>query len=358
MKIGGIDLEKRMILAPMAEITDAPFRKIAKEFGAGLTFTQMVSAKGIIENQFNSLRYLAFNKNEKPIGVQLLGNDPHLLHIAVKEIKNLKPDLIDINCGCPVKKVCDLKMGANILENPILLGKLVNNMVSAAGNIPVSVKLRLGKDRKNINVLENAKAAKDNGAYAVIVHARAAVDRYNSEAEWNWIKKIKDEVNIKVIGNGSIFSPQDALKLKQETGCDSVMAARGALGNPFIFKRFNALVETGIDPGPPKPEDSLKTALRHIKFLRMEYADNEALRRSKKQLIWYFLYYQGINHLIEKIFSFKDFDHLEEYLREHVEKIKTEKYNKIDLKKISARFQNRVSFWLDPNKEEMLQSIL
>ncbi len=358
MNIGGIDLDKKIILAPMAEITDAPFRKIAKKFGAGVTFTQMVSAKGIIENQFNSLRYLAFNKKEKPIGVQLLGNDPHYLHLAVKEVKNLKPDLIDINCGCPVKKVCNLKMGANILENPSLLGKLVDNMVSAAGGIPVSVKLRLGKDRQNINVIETARAAKDNGAYAVIVHARAAADRYNSDPEWHWIKRIKDEVDINVIGNGSIFSPKDAIKMKEETGCDSVMAARGALGNPFIFKRYNALMETGVDPGPPKPEDSLNTALWHIKLLRQEYADPEALRRSKKHLIWYFLGYQGIDHLIDRIFSFEDFDLLEEFLHEHVAKIRNEKYHKIDLKKIKAKFRNKVSFWLDQNKVEMLQSIV
>jgi tRNA-dihydrouridine synthase B len=159
MKIGNVDLGHKLILAPMADITDSSFRTIAKKNGAGLTFTQMVSAKGVVNNNFDTLRLLVFSRSEKPIGVQLLGNNPEYLSGAVKELIKLKPDLIDLNCGCPVDKVTKYNMGADLLDDPKQIGKLVNSMVKVSEGVPISVKVRLGRDKKKINIIDNAKAA-------------------------------------------------------------------------------------------------------------------------------------------------------------------------------------------------------
>lgn len=345
MKLGSLDLGKKLFLAPMADISDAPFRKLAKEFGAGLTFTQMVSAKGVINNDFDSLRLLAFPRSEKPIGVQLLGNDPDLIKNAVKEITRYQADVIDLNCGCPVSKVTKHKMGASLLNDPRHLGKIVKAMVEGANGVPISIKIRLGRDRKNINVLENAKAAEDNGASMVIIHARTRVDRYFDNPQWEWIARVKEKMSIPVVGNGSLFEPQDVKRMIKETGCDSAMIARGALGNPFIFQRFNSLIETGVDPGPPTLEMIEKIAIMHAQMLIKEYGDIVAVNKAKKHIIWYFRNYDGMNNILEKIFSFNDISELIEYISEHVQKIKEGFYPSIDRAYIDQLFNEKVQFW-------------
>jgi tRNA-dihydrouridine synthase B len=245
MKIGNLDIGKKAILAPMAEVTDAPFRQICREHGAGLTFTQMVSAKGVVENAFATLKVLAFSQSEKPIGVQLLGSDPEYIAKAIHELHSFKPDLIDLNCGCSVPNVCRIGLGASILDKPDLLEKLVKTMVKAAGKIPVSVKIRVGGDRQHVTLMRNAKIIEDNGASLITVHARFRSDSYKQEADWSWIGKVKEAVSIPVVGNGSLFEPEECLRMMNQTGCDSVFIARGALGNPFIFSRLNAMLSTG-----------------------------------------------------------------------------------------------------------------
>ncbi|MBU2493858.1 MAG: tRNA dihydrouridine synthase DusB [Bacteroidetes bacterium] len=351
MKVGNIDLGEKLFVAPMADVSDHPFRIIAKEFGAGLTFTQMVSARGVIENDFGTLRRLVFSRNEQPVGVQILGNNPVILKNAVKELVKYSPDLIDLNCGCPVSKVTKHDMGASLLDDPKLIGKLVKSMVEGANGVPISIKIRLGKDKKNINVLDNAKAAEDNGASLIIVHARTKIDRYSENPDWEWLKKVKDNISIPVIGNGSVFEPEDIVKMKIDTGCDSVMVARGALGNPFLFERYNSIVEKGFDPGEPDIIKVRDTAIRHIKLLVRDFGENNALDRIKKNVVWYFRKYNGINNFLDNIFSFKDSASVINFIYEHSEKIINNYFPEEDLINVHKKFENKVLFWLAEEKE-------
>ncbi|MFA7227904.1 MAG: tRNA dihydrouridine synthase DusB [Melioribacteraceae bacterium] len=346
MKVGNLDIGNKLFLAPMAEVTDSSFRKICKEYGSGITFTQMVSAEGVIKNNFETLRHFSFNRSEKPIGVQVLGNDPGILFEAAKEISKHRPDLIDLNCGCPVEKVCSKNMGSALLDDPKTIGKLVRKMVDGANGVPVSVKIRLGKDKTRINVLDNARAVQENGASLIFVHARTRADKYDTDADWNWLKKVKEELSIPVVGNGSLFSPHDVKEMLDFTGCDSAMIARGALGNPFIFSRFNRLMETGKDPGEPDSTVVLKTVLQHINNLESEFGELLALDKAKKHSIWYFKYHSGVKFLLDRVFSIKNLNDLRQLIREHADKILHTPINIDEHAIIHKKFQRKVLFWL------------
>lgn len=279
MQVGKLNVDSNAFLAPMAEITDYAFRTIAKKYGAGLTFTQMVSAEGVIKNNFDTLRFLTFSRKEKPIGVQLLGKEPDIVGKAVAELVRFNPDVIDLNCGCPVEKVYANKMGAYLLTHPDELGKIVKEMVKNSSGIPISVKIRLGpKDR--VNVLENAKIIEDNGASVIIIHARKRADRYDVDPEWEWIAKVKDQVKIPVVGNGSVFDAEDAINMMNETKCDAVLVGRGALGNPFIFKQIEELKKG--NKYIPTIEEIKTVAIEHVELLRREQGFDVHLDRAKK----------------------------------------------------------------------------
>ncbi|MEW6702919.1 MAG: tRNA dihydrouridine synthase DusB [Bacteroidota bacterium] len=346
MKVGKLDIGKKLFLAPMAEVTDSSFRKICKEHGVGLTFTQMVSAQGVIRNNFETLRHFSFSRTEKPIGVQVLGNDPDTVGAAAKEISKMNPDLIDLNCGCPVDKVCSKNMGASLLDDTKTIGKLVHKMVEGSNGIPISVKLRLGRDKSHINIVKNAKAVEANGGSLIFVHARTRADKYDNDADWLWLKKVKEAVNIPVVGNGSIFTPHDVEEMIDLTGCDSAMIARGALGNPFIFSRFNTLIETGTDPGEPNPAVVRNTVLKHINNLENEFGELIALDKAKKHSIWYFKNHSGVEFLLDKIFSIKNLNNLRSLINEHAESILQSPYDPDGLADIHKKFQKKVLFWL------------
>jgi tRNA-dihydrouridine synthase B len=354
MKIGNLDIGNKLFLAPMAEVTDSSFRRIAKENGAGLTFTQMVSALGVIQNEFETLRYLSFNKSEKPIGVQILGSDPGIIAEAVSEISKLKPDLIDLNGGCPVDKVTSYKMGSALLEDTNTIGTIVKRMVDSANGVPISVKVRLGKDRNSINILDNAKEIEANGASLIFVHARTRSDKYEIEADWQWLKLVKENLKIPVVGNGSIFTPSDAKEMMNQTGSDSVMVARGALGNPFIFSRFNSLVEKGIDPGSPNIELVKHTVLKHLEYLEKEYGEILAIDKAKKQAIWYFKDHPGIERFLEKVFTTKNLESLRSLVKEHTEEIIKGSFKTSTLSEINKKFKKKVLFWLTEESIEAL----
>lgn len=354
MKIGNLDIEKKLFLAPMAEVTDSSFRKIVKEHGAGVTFTQMVSAQGVITNNFETLRLLSFSRDEKPIGVQVLGNQPDILGEAVKEIIKLKPDLIDINCGCPVDKVVSNNMGSALLEDSKAIGKIVRRMVDSSGGVPISVKLRLGKDKNNINILDTARTAEENGASLLFVHARTRADKYESEPNWEWLKIVKEKVSIPVIGNGSIFTPQDAKEMIDLTGCDSVMVARGALGNPFIFDRFNKLISEGVDPGLPSVETVKNVLLKQILLLEKEIGEPVCLDKAKKHSIWYFRFYPGIDQFLEKVFSLSDLSSIRNLIEDHTQNILKGNFTNTRLSDINMKFKKKVLFWLTDENVEVL----
>ncbi|MCF8261354.1 MAG: tRNA dihydrouridine synthase DusB [Melioribacteraceae bacterium] len=351
MKIGNIDLGAKQLLAPMAEVTDTPFRTIAKQNGAGLTFTQMVSARGVIDNEFETLQNLSFSNSEAPIGVQVLGNNARTIGYAVKEIARFKPALIDLNCGCPVTKVTKHNMGASLLNDTEKISSLVKSMVDNSDGIPISVKLRLGLTDRNINIIENANAVKEAGAALIFVHARTKQDRYDEEPDWNWLKVLKQETDIPIVGNGSIFTPQDIKEMLEQTKCDSVLVARGALGNPFIFSRYNALVETGYDPGPPDILEVGRTVTKHLDLLVQNYGEFKALPKTKKNIVWYFRNYDGISVLLADIFAINEIEQLKNYVLNHSEKIKENYFEKEDLEEIDEKFKQKVLFWLLEKKD-------
>ena len=347
MKLKNFDLGNKLIVAPMADVSDAPFRKISKEYGAGLTYTPMVSAKGIVENDFHALQLFSFGRDEKPIGVQLLGNSPDYLAGAVQELKNYRPDVIDINCGCPVDKVTKHNLGAQLLDDPIYMGKLIESMVKVAGDISISVKLRLGKSDGKINILETSKIAQESGASFIIVHTRTKNKKYKEDPDWEWLRKVKDTVKIPVVGNGSLFTPQDIKRMIAETGIDSVMIARGALGNPFIFNRYNKYYETGEDAGEPTIEEVAEAAIKHSKLLAHEYSDVIATIKARKNIVWYFKNLDGVMVFASKIMRAKNIEEQIEIIHEHIENLKQNFYPKDDRELIDQKFKERVLFWLD-----------
>ena len=354
MKIGNLELGKKLFLAPMAEVSDSSFRKICKEHGAGLTFTQMVSAQGVIKNDFDTLRFLSFNRSEKPIGVQILGNDPDILGEAVKEIAKFKPDLIDLNCGCPVDKVVTKNMGSALLDDPKRIGRIIRKMVDSSGGIPISIKVRLGKDKSRINVLETAKMLEDSGGSLIFIHARTRADKYDSEVDIDWLRKVKESVSIPVVGNGSLFTPQEIKDMLEITGTDSVMIARGALGNPFLFERFNKMIETGTDPGEPEPVRLKEVLLKHINLMEQEYGEPFSIDKVKKHTVWYFRNYPGIELLLDKIFSFTNLSSLRLFIEEHTEEILAGTYPVVSSLTINKKFKKKVLFWLEePNFENL-----
>ena len=350
MKIGSLDLGYKLLVAPMAEISDAAFRKMSKKYGAGLTFTQMVSADGVIKNNFETLRLYSFGRDEKPIGVQLLGNDPSILGEAVSEVSKNKPDLIDLNCGCPKDKVISKGMGASITDNPALLAKLVRSMVDNSHGIPISVKMRIGSNHSSINILDSVKIAEDNGASVVIVHARTIADSYQTDSQWDWIRKAAESVSIPLVGNGSCFAPMDAKKMIDATGCDSVMIARGALGNPFYFSRYNSLIETGNDPGLPIVDELISAVIEHIDLLVKEFGEINAFEKAKKHTVWYFKNYPGISKLLEKVFSVRGIEQLKQLAWQHAEQIKEEKLESENIFEIDSKFKDKVLFWLSASE--------
>jgi tRNA-dihydrouridine synthase B len=346
MKIGSLDLGNKLLVAPMADVSDAAFRKISKKHGAGLTFTQMVSAEGVIKNNFDTLRLYSFGRDEKPIGVQLLGKDPAIIGEAVSELTKNKPDLIDLNCGCPMEKVTSKGMGASISDDPQLLAEIVKSMVKAAKGTPISVKIRLGNNNSNINVLDSVRIIEDNGASLVIVHARTSADSYKTDSQWEWLKKAREAVSIPLVGNGSCFFPQDAKDLMDNTNCDSVMIARGALGNPFYFSRFNSIMEKGFDPGMPHIDRVIETTIEHIDLLAKEFGEISSFEKAKKHAVWYLKNYPGVSILLDKIFKVKSVSQLKELVMQHGADIKLDKFEQENILEINSKFKDKVLFWL------------
>lgn len=236
-------LTSRAILGPMAGVTDIAFRGLAKRYGTGLTYTEFVSCAGLVRNNLNTLKMIRVGTNEKPIGVQLFGNSIEEIVNAAKLVEN-KFDVIDVNCGCPAWKVIKTGAGSAILNDINKIGKLINKLASSV-NKPVTLKIRTGIDEKRITAVQVAKIAEENGAAAITVHGRTQKQGFNGKANWSIISKVKRAVNIPVIGNGDIFSPEDFKKRLQESNVDYIMIGRGAIGNPFIFKQINDFLSSG-----------------------------------------------------------------------------------------------------------------
>ncbi len=286
LKIGNVILENPVILAPMAGVTDLPFRLLCREQGAGLLCMEMVSAKAIYYKNKNTEELMEIHPKEKPVSLQLFGSDAHIMSEMAKKIEEKPFDILDINMGCPVPKVVNNGEGSALMKHPKLAGEIIR-AVSSAISKPITVKIRKGFDEAHINAVEMAKIAEENGAAAIAVHARTREQYYSGEADWEIIAKVKEAVTIPVIGNGDVTGPQKAKELMDKTGCDGIMIGRAAQGNPFIFREVIHFLDTGELLARPEKEEVRETILRHASLLMQYKGEYTAIREMRKHLSWY-----------------------------------------------------------------------
>ncbi|MBO6163846.1 MAG: tRNA dihydrouridine synthase DusB [Lachnospiraceae bacterium] len=285
MRLGSWDLKDPVFLAPMAGVTDRAFRVLCKEQGADVLCTEMISAKALYYHNKNTRELLLYAPEERPIGVQLFGNDPEIMAEMAASIED-DYDFIDVNMGCPVPKVVNNGEGSALMKDPDTAARIVERMAARLKK-PVTVKFRKGFDDTCVNAPEFAKRLEAAGAAAVAVHGRTRAQYYSGSADWDIIRQVKEAVSIPVIGNGDIWHAEDAVRMQQETGCDGVMAARGARGNPWLFSEIRALKETGKVPARPSRDEILQMILRHAELLTELKGEHTAMREMRKHIAWY-----------------------------------------------------------------------
>jgi len=318
--IGDIKIKNRIVLAPMAGISNTSFRKIIKEMGAGLIYAEMVSDKALMYGDKKTLTLLAMDEMERPIVQQIFGSDLDSFKIAAKKVyEEMKPDIIDINMGCPVPKVAlRAQAGSALLKNPNKIREIVEAVVSSVP-IPVTVKIRSGWDDKSINAVEVARVCEDAGAKAIAIHARTRSQGYSGKSDWNIIKKVKESVTIPVIGNGDVISCYDAKRMLDETGCDAVMIGRGVLGNPWLIKECVEYLENEKVPNEVTASDKLDMLKRHYELLLQDKCEKLALLEIRSHAIWYLKGMKGGAKVKNEICSAKSSDDIFKIIGEYLE---------------------------------------
>lgn len=315
LKIGKVELENNVLLAPMAGITDKAFRKIVKEQGTGLVFTEMVSAKALYYGDKKTKQLMNIEDEKRPIAIQIFGSEPDVMGSVAKEI-SAKCDILDINMGCPAPKVVKNGDGSKLLLNIDLVENIVSEVVKNA-NIPVTVKIRAGWDEENIVAVQAAKRIELAGASAITIHGRTREQFYSGKADWNIIKEVKEAVSIPVIGNGDINSIETAKEILDKTNVDGIMVGRASLGNPWIFKEIIEYLENGNVLETPTNKEKLQTILRHIDLAVEEKGEDVAIKEMRKHICWYIKNLKDATKLREKINKITKKEELVECLVEY-----------------------------------------
>ena len=313
LKIGNVELENRYILGPMAGVTDLPFRLLCREQGAGLLCMEMISAKAIYYNNRNTESLLEIHPDEQPVSLQLFGSDPEIMSEMAKRIEERPFAILDVNMGCPVPKVVKNGEGSALMREPKLVCEIVSALVKAIEK-PVTVKIRKGFDDDHVNAVEIAKIIEEAGASAVAVHGRTREQYYSGKADWDIIRQVKEAVSIPVIGNGDVTSPQKAEELVRQTGCDGIMIARGAEGNPWIFSEMISYEETGVVPPRPDKDAVREMMLRHARLQLQYKGEYCGIREMRKHVAWYTKGLKGAARLREKVNEVESLEELENLL--------------------------------------------
>ena len=317
LKIGNVELKNRYILAPMAGVTDLPFRLLCKEQGAGLLCMEMISAKALQYKNRNTKALLQIDPREYPVSLQLFGADPDIISEQAKAIEELPFQILDINMGCPVPKVVKNGEGSALMKNPRLVYDVVYKTVRAISK-PVTVKIRKGFDEEHVNAVEIAKIIEEAGGAAVAVHGRTKEQYYSGKADWDIIRQVKEAVSIPVIGNGDVTGSLAAEQLLEETGCDGVMIGRGCQGNPWIFRELNEYEETGKVPHRPSKKEIKEMMLRHAQLQIELKGDYLGIREMRKHVAWYTKGMEGSAKLRDEINRVESYEELEKLLNERI----------------------------------------
>lgn len=313
LQIGNVTLENNLILAPMAGVTDLPFRLLCKEQGAGLLCMEMVSAKAILYKNRNTHALLTIDPGEKPVSLQLFGSEPDIMAQIAHQIEELPFDILDINMGCPVPKIVNNGEGSALMKNPLLAGQIVEKTVKAIKK-PVTVKIRKGFDEEHVNAVEMAHIAQESGAAAVAVHGRTREQYYSGKADWDIIRKVKEAVSIPVIGNGDLTSAEAVIAMKEQTGCDGFMIGRGAQGNPWIFKQILHYFKTGEHLARPDLSEMSEMMLRHARMMIAYKGEYTGMHEIRKHAAWYTSGYPNSARFRGQINEVETYEQLEELL--------------------------------------------
>jgi tRNA-dihydrouridine synthase B len=301
MQINNLHIEGNLVLAPMAGITDSPFRRIARKYGAALVFSELISAEGIVRNSKKTMALLRFTYEERPLGIQIFGNNPAVMGEAAKRVSELMPDIIDINFGCCAPKVCHGGAGAALLREPDLLGVIARSVVQG-GEVPVSAKIRIGWDESSMNYITIVRVLEDSGISLISIHGRTRSQRYSEKANWNIIREINEKSSIPVIGNGDIMSFDEAKERQNYSGCCAVMIGRGAIGNPWIF--------SGSKPSTGELIDQIK---HHLNLMTEFYGDRGIILM-RKHLVKYIHGIKGASKIRLRLLQSKNIDEIHSIL--------------------------------------------